>query len=644
MSFIKSFFSLTEKFVIAAHRVLGSGSFGVVHLARWTYGSSLVAVKFEKRREDGTLTIFNEARIYSHMEDHRMANGIASSSVAPPMIHVDVSSPEWGMLVMPYAVGSVASIHKTRKLLPQKLVLNMAGKLLTELDRFRAANVVHADIKPDNILIDEKGHLRLTDLSLSSIGELHGVGGTEGYISVRAHAQKRIDSLDDSWSLGISLFDMSIQSGAFQALPRADVECAGKQLCIGLPCPLLDMIPENRRCLRTMVEEYFALWREAAAAEKGVFDTSRMMAKLHELAGGDLSQTEFAMSALVNTLKKTLQNDLNEFACLDVQSLPKLTWAMLPLQKPVPQLQSESIKVPPFGVDPRPVFPSLCADEVEALIAFPPGLGFTAGAQVAPAVKDEQSPASSVALDEDGGDSNKPSTASPMLESPRVSSDLPGIVGMPTDQLLMWNKIMSVVEQDAVLPAHEKLRVRMFLLKRFALEQLQASGRAAIRFSSTLSDATDSAPVSQDVELEDNEVVVDTEPQRDFLSHDDELYEQQGVPNGLPSASNDSDLNVVNSAPATSIDDAADSPWGVTLPIESSLCPVPDAPGTPHWLFNHVNRRPGPWSYLATAISRRLFHPLRPPGALLHLWRFSLSALSFVTHPPNPAYLTPSYL
>ena len=55
------------------------------------------------------------------------------------------------------------------------------------LDYLKTKNIVHRDIKPDNILLDEKGHFHLTDFNVATYlnngCRLRNMAGTKPYMA-----------------------------------------------------------------------------------------------------------------------------------------------------------------------------------------------------------------------------------------------------------------------------------------------------------------------------------------------------------------------------------------------------------------------------------------------------------------------------
>lgn len=96
------------------------------------------------------------------------------------------------------------------------------AEIILALDYLHKAGIVYRDVKPENILIDSEGHVKLTDFGLSK-GGLNDNGGmtesfcgTTEYLAPEIIKDKSYSYSVDWYSLGLVLYEMLTGSNPFK--------------------------------------------------------------------------------------------------------------------------------------------------------------------------------------------------------------------------------------------------------------------------------------------------------------------------------------------------------------------------------------------------------------------------------------------
>ncbi|MFN8450799.1 MAG: serine/threonine-protein kinase [Anaerolineae bacterium] len=129
-------------------------------------------------------------------------------------------------LVMAYADGGSLSDRIRQGALPSSEIQRLFQQISGALDYAHRQNVIHRDIKPDNILLDREGHALLADFGIVKLMEdvesanLTGTGGlvgTPAYMSPEQGQGLPLDNRSDIYSLGIVIFEMLTGKQPFSA-------------------------------------------------------------------------------------------------------------------------------------------------------------------------------------------------------------------------------------------------------------------------------------------------------------------------------------------------------------------------------------------------------------------------------------------
>jgi eukaryotic-like serine/threonine-protein kinase len=127
-------------------------------------------------------------------------------------------------IVMEYlAGGSLESRAKGGGPSPPGQVLQWLEEAASALDAAHAAGVVHRDVKPGNLLLDDRGHVHVADFGIASAAGMDSftktgtVLGTAGYLAPEQAKGERASAASDRYALGVVAFELLTGRRPFEA-------------------------------------------------------------------------------------------------------------------------------------------------------------------------------------------------------------------------------------------------------------------------------------------------------------------------------------------------------------------------------------------------------------------------------------------
>jgi serine/threonine protein kinase len=196
---------------------LGEGGMAAVYKAYQASVERYVALKILPRHyasdPDFVRRFKREAKVIA---------GLAHPNILP--VHDYGEAEGYTYIVMRYVEGGTLANLLQGQPLPLSQTCYVVSQIAAALDYAHAKGVVHRDVKPSNVLLDEQGNCLLSDFGIAKMIEATGqftvTGafiGTPTYASPEQALGQRLDGRSDIYSLGVILYEMTTGRPPFDA-------------------------------------------------------------------------------------------------------------------------------------------------------------------------------------------------------------------------------------------------------------------------------------------------------------------------------------------------------------------------------------------------------------------------------------------
>ncbi|KAH0836561.1 kinase-like domain-containing protein [Lanmaoa asiatica] len=238
-------------------RCVGKGAFGKVRMVQHKQTRELYALKYINKSKcvkmKAVANIIQERRL---LEEVHFIPALPSHPIHLPPVQIDhpfvvnlryafqdddncffvldlmlggdLRCRSFPLIPLPSSPSSVPTVHLDRLgTLPEETVRFYVAEISSALAFLHESHIMHRDLKPDNLLLDERGHAHLTDFNIavhySERRLLTGVAGSMAYMAPEILTKRGYTYTIDWWSLGVCAYELLFGRRPFRGKTNSDL-------------------------------------------------------------------------------------------------------------------------------------------------------------------------------------------------------------------------------------------------------------------------------------------------------------------------------------------------------------------------------------------------------------------------------------
>ena len=211
--------------------IIGRGAFGEVHVCREKRTGEIVAIK--KIKKD---VLVQKKQIMHTRNEQQFLSKVKSIWIVE--LKASFQEDDYLYLVMEYLPGGdLMNLLIKKDILTESEARFYIAELILSIEEIHKLDCIHRDIKPDNVLIDKTGHIKLSDFGLAKVSDRifekedgkqmqtnnevrshqknYSCVGTAYYVAPEVLNKKGYGPEIDWWSVGAIFFEMLVGYAPF---------------------------------------------------------------------------------------------------------------------------------------------------------------------------------------------------------------------------------------------------------------------------------------------------------------------------------------------------------------------------------------------------------------------------------------------
>ncbi|KAI8647946.1 kinase-like domain-containing protein [Parasitella parasitica] len=214
-------------------RIVGRGAFGKVRIVEYRESRQLYALKYINKDEcirmDAARNIVRERVILEQLDHPFLCR-----------LRFAFQDDDYMYMVTDLMLGGDLHFHLSRQPFFSEDVLRFwFAELSAAIKYLHLKRVVHRDIKPHNILMDDQGHVHLADFNIATHLHAHRMltsnSGTGYYIAPEVYKGGGYNEAVDWWSLGVTLYECIYRKRPFECNTTEELHAAIRRGHVNYP-------------------------------------------------------------------------------------------------------------------------------------------------------------------------------------------------------------------------------------------------------------------------------------------------------------------------------------------------------------------------------------------------------------------------